>query len=127
MTAAELATAAFTLCNAVRALAYLPQILRIIQDPDGARAISCATWSLFAISHLTTVAYGFLATPDWTMAAVFAGNALACAVIISLTLLKRQRPIVPAQANNLVEQLDRGGGVMTQSTETTRKPGQLHC
>lgn len=40
MTAAELATAAFTLCNAVRALAYLPQILRIIQDPDGARAIS---------------------------------------------------------------------------------------
>jgi len=91
LTVAEFATAAFTLCNAVRALAYLPQILRIIQDPDGARAISCATWSLFAISHLTTVAYALLAVHDWTMAAVFGGNALACALIICLTLLKRRR------------------------------------
>ncbi|CAH1679846.1 conserved hypothetical protein [Hyphomicrobiales bacterium] len=91
MTAAELATAAFTLCNAVRALAYLPQILRIIQDPDGALAISCATWSLFGISHLTTVVYALLAVHDWTMAAVFGGNALACTVIIGLTLAKRRR------------------------------------
>ncbi|POR53092.1 hypothetical protein [Bosea psychrotolerans] len=91
MTAAELATAAFTLCNAVRALAYLPQILRIIQDPDGARAISCATWSIFAISHLTTVIYALLAAYDWTMAAVFGANALACATIIGLTLFKRRR------------------------------------
>ncbi|MBN9446069.1 MAG: hypothetical protein J0I67_04070, partial [Bosea sp.] len=66
MTAAELATAVFTLCNAIRALAYLPQILRIIQTPDGARAISCATLSLFAISHLTTVVYALLAAHDWT-------------------------------------------------------------
>lgn len=91
MTAAELATTAFTLCNAVRVLAYLPQILRIIQDPDGARAISCATWSLFAISHLTTVVYALLAVHDWTMAAVFGGNALACTMIICLTLSKRRR------------------------------------
>ncbi|WP_293809271.1 hypothetical protein [uncultured Bosea sp.] len=91
MTAAELAATAFALCNAVRALAYLPQILRIIQDPDGARAISCATWSLFAISHLTTVAYALLAAHDWTMAAVFGVNALACATIIGLTLYKRRR------------------------------------
>lgn len=91
MTAAELATAAFTLCNAIRALAYLPQILRIIQAPDGARAISCATWSLFAISHLTTVVYALLAAHDWTMAAVFGGNALACATIICLTLSKRRQ------------------------------------
>jgi hypothetical protein len=98
MTAAELATAAFTLCNAVRALAYLPQILRIIQDPDGARAISCATWSLFAISHLATVIYALLAAHDWTMAAVFGGNALACATIICLTWLKRRRVQSPPTA-----------------------------
>lgn len=91
MTVADLATAAFTLCNAVRALAYLPQILRIVQDPEGARAISCATWSLFALSHLTTVAYALTAAHDPTMAAVFGGNALACAMILGLTLLKRRR------------------------------------
>ena len=98
MTAAELATAAFTLCNAVRALAYLPQILRIIQDLDGARAISCATWSLFGISHLTTVVYAILAAYDWTMAAVFGGNVLACAVIIGLTLFKQRREQSPPTA-----------------------------
>jgi hypothetical protein len=91
MTFAEFATAAFTLCNAVRALAYLPQILRIIQDPDGARAISCATWSLFAVSHLTTVVYALAAAHDPAMAAVFGGNALACAVILGLTVAKRRR------------------------------------
>jgi uncharacterized protein with PQ loop repeat len=90
MTAAEVATTAFTLCNAVRVLAYLPQILRITQDPDGARAISCATWSLFAISHLTTVVYALVAAHDPTMAAVFGGNALACLLILGLTLFKRR-------------------------------------
>lgn len=91
MTAAEVATTAFTLCNAVRVLAYLPQILRITQDPDGARAISCATWSLFAISHLTTVIYALVAAHDLTMAAVFGGNALACFMILGVTLLKRRQ------------------------------------
>ncbi|WP_293795352.1 hypothetical protein [uncultured Bosea sp.] len=91
MTAVEIATTAFTLCNAVRVLAYLPQILRIIQDPDGARAISCATWSLFAISHLTTVVYALVAAHDPTMAAVFGGNTLACLLILGLTLFKRRQ------------------------------------
>ena len=104
MTVAEFATAAFTLCNAIRALAYLPQIVRIVQDPDGARAVSCATWSLFAISHLTTVLYALLAAHDWTMVEVFAGNALACTTIIGLTLLKRRqeqrRPIECTGAAN---------------------------
>lgn len=57
MTGVELAIAAFTAADAVRALAYLPQIARIAQDKGDAGAVSCATWSLFAISHLATIVY----------------------------------------------------------------------
>ncbi|GAU86048.1 hypothetical protein [Bosea sp. BIWAKO-01] len=90
MSTAEFVTMAFTLCNAVRAFAYLPQILRIVRDRDGAQAVSYATWSLFAISHLTTVAYALLAIDDLAMAAVFGLNAVACLTILGLTALKRR-------------------------------------
>lgn len=89
MTGAELAIAAFAVSNAVRVLAYLPQIARIARDQGDARAVSCATWSLFATSHLATVAYALTVVGDLTMAAVFTLNMLACLAILGLTILKR--------------------------------------
>jgi len=40
MTLAEVALGVFTACNAVRVFAYLPQIVPIGQDQQGAQAIS---------------------------------------------------------------------------------------
>ena len=91
MTGVELAIAAFTAANAVRALAYLPQIARIAQDKGDAGAVSCATWSLFAISHLATVVYALVVVADLVMAVVFAINMLACVTIVGLTSWKRHR------------------------------------
>lgn len=89
MTGAEITIAAFAVSNAVRVLAYLPQIVRIARDRDNARAVSCATWGLFAISHLATVAYALTVAADLTMAAIFTLNMLACIAILGLTILKR--------------------------------------
>src|SRR3712207_3031630 len=68
------------------------------QAEDGIRDIgvtgvqTCAlpiSWTLFGVSHLSTVAYAILVVDDWRMAAVFAANALCCLIILSLTAWKR--------------------------------------
>lgn len=89
MTGADVAMTAFAVSNVVRILAYLPQLVRIARDQGDARAVSCTTWSLFALSHLATVSYALTVIGDLTMAAVFALNGIACLAILGLTILKR--------------------------------------
>jgi uncharacterized protein with PQ loop repeat len=88
-TPADAALLVFTACNTARVFAYLPQIVKIGRDMQGAGAISYTTWSLFGLSHLSTVAYAILVVDDWRMAAVFAANTLCCALIVGLTAWKR--------------------------------------
>ena len=103
MTSAEIALAVFAICNSVRVFAYVPQIVAVARDQGGASAISYTTWGLFAVSHLSTVAYALLVVDDWRMAAVFIANTLCCLVIVGLTAWKRalfkaaQRLIASAQ------------------------------
>ena len=89
MSAAEVALLAFTVCNSLRLLAFVPQMVCIWRDRHGASAVSCLSWGLFGVSHLATVAYALLDKADGAMAAVFAANAFCCALIIALTLWKR--------------------------------------
>jgi uncharacterized protein with PQ loop repeat len=86
---AEIALVVFTACNTARVFAYLPQIVKISRDTQGATAISYTTWILFGVSHLSTVAYAILVVDDWRMAAVFAANTGCCAIIVGLTAWKR--------------------------------------
>jgi uncharacterized protein with PQ loop repeat len=88
-TAVEFAAILFTLLNGVRLLAYLPQILKIAHDRRGAEAISCLSWLLFALSHLSTALYAMLVITDSRMMWLFAANFLACVAILALTALKR--------------------------------------
>ena len=91
MSPADIALTVFALCNSVRVFAYLPQIIAVARDPNGATAISYTTWSLFAASHLSTVAYAILNLEDWRMAAVFGANTACCSVILGLTALRRAK------------------------------------
>src|SRR5581483_3304683 len=72
-------------------LAYLPQISRAARDRSGAQAISFMTWGLFLFSNISAVAYALVNTQDWTMAAVFLGNAAGCAAILVIAGWKRSR------------------------------------
>ncbi len=89
MTSAEIALAVFAICNSIRVFAYVPQIVAVARDQRGASAISYTTWGLFAVSHLSTVAYALLVISDWRMAAVFVANTLCCLAILGLTVWKR--------------------------------------
>jgi len=89
VTSAEIALAVFAVCNGVRVIAYVPQIVAVARDSSGASAISYTTWGLFAVSHLSTVAYALLVLNDRRMAAVFIANTVCCLVIVGLTAWKR--------------------------------------
>jgi hypothetical protein len=91
MTIEHITLTAFTLCNSLRVVAYVPQIVRAATDRSGAEAISCATWGLFLVSHASAAAYAFVNKEDWTMASVFLGNAIGCGAILLIAACKRSR------------------------------------
>ena len=91
MTLADYSLLAFTLLNGARAIAYLPQIIRIHRDPHGAAAVSVSTWSLFAAANFATTWYALTVFNDNLTACVFAVNAAGCVGIAGLTALKRLR------------------------------------
>src|ERR1700746_1716955 len=91
MMIADITLAAFTLCNSLRVVAYVPQIAKALRDRSGAEAISFGTWSLFLVSHASAMAYAFVNKEDWTMASMFLCNAIGCCVIIAIAAWKRSR------------------------------------
>jgi len=66
-------------------------MLKAAQDVNGASAVSCSTWTLFLISHVTTIAYALVCPGDLVMALIFLANAFACLTIIVIIVLKRRR------------------------------------
>ena len=91
MTIADITLAAFTLCNSLRVVAYVPQIAKAARDRSGAEAISFGTWGLFLVSHASAAAYAFVNKEDWTMASVFLSNAIGCGAILLIAAGKRSR------------------------------------
>src|SRR3954454_5315924 len=91
MRAADLALALFAVCNSLRVFAYVPQIVSIARDQNGASAVSCTTWCLFALSHVSTMGYAVLALNDWGMAEIFGANTACCIIILGLTGVRRAR------------------------------------
>lgn len=91
MQAEDLTLVVFNLGNAVRALAYIPQICRAATDRNGGSGISYASWAMFLVAHLSTVAYAIVNASDWTLAAWFTLNAFCCAVIIIAAEWNRHR------------------------------------
>jgi hypothetical protein len=89
MTIEDVTLTAFTLCNSLRVLAYVPQIVKAATDRSGAQAISCATWGLFLVSHASAAAYAFVNKADWTMASLFMSNAIGCGAILLIAACKR--------------------------------------
>jgi hypothetical protein len=89
VTVADITLATFTLCNSLRVLAYLPQIAKAATDRSGAEALSFSMWGLFLLSSVSAVACAVVNRADWTMAAMFLGNATCCATILLIGLWKR--------------------------------------
>jgi hypothetical protein len=85
MSAASAALLLFATCNALRILAYVFQIARIVRDERGSGTVCYATWTLFAASNVSTVFYAVAVASDWVLAMVFTVNAACCVAIIALS------------------------------------------
>lgn len=93
MSLEEITLGAFAACNSLRIFAYIPQIRKAATDENGASAISCTTWLLFLVAHLSTVAYAVVNRSDWGLAACFAVNAVCCLAIVAVAYCKRRRHV----------------------------------
>jgi hypothetical protein len=89
METSSLAFALFAAFSGLRVFSYLPQIRRVAHDPNGASAISYATWSLWTGANLATALYAFADLGDIYLAGVSMVYAVCCAAVIVLTIAKR--------------------------------------
>jgi hypothetical protein len=87
----DVVTWLFVTTNACRLFAYLPQIHAALRCRNGAAAISRATWSYFAVAHLTGHVYSRMVLHDSKMAAVLLGNFLACTALVGIVTWKKAR------------------------------------
>ncbi len=89
MSLADLVIAAFTFSNSLRTLAYLPQIVALARDREGARGVSRLTWALFLCSHASGLAYALVVAADGQLAVMFGANAACCLAILGLATARR--------------------------------------
>jgi hypothetical protein len=90
MTLADVTYFLFTAFNGVRIVSYLPQILRVARDANGASAISYSTWGLWTAANAATGVYAFVNLHDLTLALLNLLNAFCCLAVIVLTAAKRR-------------------------------------
>jgi hypothetical protein len=88
----------FAAFSGLRIFSYLPQIYRVAHDPNGASAISYATWGLWTGSNLATALYAYANLRDVYLAGVSTVYAICCVAVIVLTIAKRRRSAARSQA-----------------------------
>lgn len=90
MLLSDLTLLTFTISNALRVFAYMPQIVSAARDRNRCAGISCSTWGMFLVGHVSAFAYAVVNIQDATMAMTFAANAMCCLVILGVALIKRR-------------------------------------
>src|SRR3954452_25231388 len=89
MTLADNSMTAFALLTGGRIVAYMPQIMCVYRDRNGAAAVSLLTWIMFTAANLATVSYSLTVSNDLVVAGVFALNAIFCFAITALVAARR--------------------------------------
>lgn len=82
---------AYAVTNLLRIFAYLPQIASVLRASDRAEAVSLLTWTFWGLANITTTAYSALILQDFLTMAVFFGNSVCCALVVSIVVWKRRR------------------------------------
>jgi fumarate reductase subunit D len=79
----------FAAFSCLRTISYVPQIVCIAKDRNGASAISYPTWLLWTGAHASTGLYAAMNLNDVWLAVASSIYALCCIVVIVLTAFKR--------------------------------------
>src|SRR5262245_3369523 len=80
---------AFAAFSGLRTISYVPQMVRIAKDRNGASAISYPTWLLWTGANATTALYAATNLNDVWLTFVSSIYALCCVLVVALTAFKR--------------------------------------
>lgn len=96
-TPADTVLLAFTVSNALQIVSYVPQIMSVWRDRNGAAVIAYSTWAIWLAGSAATTAYALVNSWDPWLAVVNAVHTLCCLAVIGLTAWKR-RIEIPSRA-----------------------------
>lgn len=85
----DLIAIGFGAFNVLRLVSYLPQLVVIARDSNGATAISFSSWSIWVGANATTALYAWVNVGDTNLAVISAFNAACCVAVIFLAGWKR--------------------------------------
>lgn len=91
-------SAIYITMNALRLLAYIPQIAAVARDRHGAAAISVPTWIFWACSHASTAVYCMLVAGDALLAGMMWGSCAGASAIAAMAIVKRRAACLVAAA-----------------------------
>jgi hypothetical protein len=95
MSPEELVFTAFTATNALQIVSYLPQIVAVVRDRNGASAIAYSSWVIWLAGSASTSAYAMINIWDVWLLIVNAVHAVCCLTVIVLTAWKRSQHSAP--------------------------------
>ena len=84
-------TGAYALCNAIRLGFYVPQVIAVMRDRCGARAISLVTWVFWSFSHAVTAVYCATIANDLLLAGMMWGNTVGSFAVATIAAVKRRQ------------------------------------
>jgi hypothetical protein len=102
MLVSEATWLAFAVFSGLRIFSYVPQIVRVAKDRNGASAISYPTWLLWTGANASTAMYAATNLNDIWLAFVSSIYGLCCIAVIVLTMFKRLAQRRPKNAQLLV-------------------------
>jgi hypothetical protein len=80
----------FGFFNILRLASYLPQIVAVARDKNGATAISFSCWSIWIGANGSTSVYAWINLGDMALALISVFNGAGCAIVLLLAIYKRE-------------------------------------
>ena len=90
MDLSQITLLAFTGFSLLRVVSYVPQIVKVAADRNGASAISYSTWALWTAGNIATASYAAVNLQDLYLSVVSGIYAACCVVVIGVTAIKRR-------------------------------------